>query len=301
MRWVFDKFGAAVTSAVEGILIAMLILSANAAVAQEHTKVGVTSIDCSAPTIVGTTQCGRKEPEKPKEKSKPSYKHQAAPAAQSPAGDGAKTDVVIGGVKESEVDRYLANYGKPPREAVRALLNPTDDNIAALLKKEAEQFAIVAYVAQRRTELTQAAQAGGQGESSQLNPNDLPSLIGMRVTVLVPADCANCAHTLRSVHQLVTEFPSVDGRIGVVGNYEQREFLLKTSSLGIFLPIVQIGNERIRQLGIRKLPAMIIGDTRFQTESVLQDEVNSALELEMKLVAYRKLNEKAAASKAGAK
>lgn len=62
---------------------------------------------------------------------------------------------------DANVAAFLANYGKPPQEAVRALLDPTDDNIRAWIRTQEKTLAVAAYVAQRMTALQQGSPAGG--------------------------------------------------------------------------------------------------------------------------------------------
>ena len=59
------------------------------------------------------------------------------------------TKPMIGGVSDDDIQAFLANHGKPPIEAVRALLNPTDENIRALVAQKKRQLLIAAYVAER--------------------------------------------------------------------------------------------------------------------------------------------------------
>jgi hypothetical protein len=57
---------------------------------------------------------------------------------------------------ERAVDDFLAGYGKPPREAVRALLDPTDQNIAAWALAQRRTLDLAAYVGNRLTALQRA-------------------------------------------------------------------------------------------------------------------------------------------------
>ena len=57
---------------------------------------------------------------------------------------------------DADVERYLAGHGRPPREVARALLDPSDANIAAMMRRLQRDQAIAAYVGQRMTELAQA-------------------------------------------------------------------------------------------------------------------------------------------------
>ncbi len=73
----------------------------------------------------------------------------AAPASATGSADSAESSI------EAAIDAYLAGYGKPPRAAVRALLDPSDANVAALLAEQVRQEARAAQVAARLTRLRQ--------------------------------------------------------------------------------------------------------------------------------------------------
>jgi thiol-disulfide isomerase/thioredoxin len=259
---------------------------------QDQFKVGTTSSYCASPTVIGPTQC--QIPPAPPKPPKPSAKANRPPATPEtkPQSD-APSDPIVGDVKESEVNDFLANYGKPSREAVRAILNPTDENIASLLKVERSQLAVTAYTAQRRVELTQATQAK---PSSELSQADLPSLIGMRVTVIVSTECKGCEQILPLVNQLVTEFPSVDARLGVIGAFDAKQFVQKTAVLGVYLPTAKVSVDRAHQLNLDTLPAIIVGDIRYPGEAVLSEPIESALDLERAVVEVRRRNEKIASA-----
>ena len=62
---------------------------------------------------------------------------------------------------DAEISAFLGDYGKPPREAVRALLDPTDDNIRAWIRAQQRTLAVAAYVARRMTALQQENPADG--------------------------------------------------------------------------------------------------------------------------------------------
>ena len=249
-------------------------------------QVGIIGQNCMSPTVVGLAKCGEQSLVKTPPKQEPTPKKNA-PKPQLPQTP--PQEVVIGGVKESEVDAYLSAHGKPPREFARAYLNPTDENIAALMKKEREQLALVSFIAQRRTDL---ADVGQQEQSGNANPADLPAVISMRITVLVGPECVNCAGILKVANQVVAEFPSLDVRIGVLGQFDQKQFVLRTAQLGVTLPAGPFSIERARQLQIKALPSVLIGDMRYQKEMVLNEETSNSIDLVAKVVQFRRANEK---------
>lgn len=273
-------------------LLAIAVGSQFLAVAQEQTVIGSTMTNCAAPTFVGTTQCSDRLV-KPAPLPVVAPKRVMPPKSAVEPRDSA-SDPVVGGVKESEVNEFLANYGKPSRQAVRALLNPSDENIASMLKVEKSQLAVAAYTAQRRVELSQQSGAS----ANELSQADLPALIGMRLTVLVAADCKGCEKVLPFVNQLVTEFPSVDARIGVLGLGDPKEFVIKAAELGVYLPVSKVSVERMRQLRLDTLPAILIGDTRYQGDPAVIGSISSALDLERAVVQVRRANEKKHATSA---
>lgn len=64
-------------------------------------------------------------------------------------------------VSEPMIDAFLSQYGKPPREAVRALLDPSDDNIRAWLRSRRHTLDNASYVAQRMTALDAQRDSAG--------------------------------------------------------------------------------------------------------------------------------------------
>ncbi len=62
---------------------------------------------------------------------------------------------------DERISAFLADYGKPPRYAVRALLDPTDDNIRAWIRAQQKTLAAAAYVARRMTALQRNPPAEG--------------------------------------------------------------------------------------------------------------------------------------------
>jgi hypothetical protein len=91
-------------------------------------QAGATAPDCRSALHVGPVQC---------------------------AGDPTRTDSERAAALERAVDAYLANFGKPPREAVRALLDPSDRNIELWAQEQRRTLAIAAFAAARLTAIQQ--------------------------------------------------------------------------------------------------------------------------------------------------
>jgi hypothetical protein len=76
--------------------------------------------------------------------------------------------------RESEVEASLAQWGKPPREAIRALLDPSDENVAALLKFQADSVARARRLAERMTVLSRQWVPPAAMEGASTSGTSLP-------------------------------------------------------------------------------------------------------------------------------
>jgi len=123
---------------------------------------------------------------------------------------------------EAQIDAALAGYGKPPREAIRALLDPSESNIRALLRKQEETLAVAAFVAARMTQM-QTEVAGPRAPKAALPPPDLPSLMQMSVTLLQAADDPEALAAYDALLALAREVPSLRAQVALVGTLAPQE------------------------------------------------------------------------------
>ena len=112
---------------------------------------------------------------------------------------------------EARVDEYLRQYGKPPREAVRALLDPSDRNIERYLMKQQQMLAVVSYVAARMSSLQAAADA--QGLPDLALPQNMASFMQMRLTLVTRAGDPQGQAALAALRQLLLQAPAIDARV----------------------------------------------------------------------------------------
>jgi len=114
--------------------------------------------------------------------------------------------------EERQVDAFLARYGKPPREAVRALLDPSDDNILAWLHSQNETLARANYVARRMS----ALQSQLDTRSARIGPlgaRDRAPMTSVRATLYArDLDAATLAGA-RSLGELQRRHPRLDARL----------------------------------------------------------------------------------------
>ncbi len=180
----------------------------------------------------------------------------------------------FGGVTDAEIDDYLASYGKPPRAAVRALLNPTDDNIATMAAEEKRRQVIAAYVAQRWTEFQQGKVASATNPTLDAYTT-LPLFVGMRLLLLVTPDCKECPRIAKAVKGLVEENPVLDGRLIVVSDDESAA-LDTLLQFGTSLPVSTVSVRQARSLGWTIFPAAEITDTKHQRQRMVTGNLSGA-------------------------
>jgi len=114
---------------------------------------------------------------------------------------------------ERQVDAFLAAYGKPPREAVRALLDPSDAHIAQLVAKQQETLALAAYVANRMTELQQRDQ-----RTPGPPPGDAALLSQMRLTLVQEPGDPDALEAMQALRAAMDQTSSLRVRIALVGS-----------------------------------------------------------------------------------
>jgi hypothetical protein len=117
---------------------------------------------------------------------------------------------------EALVDRYLADYGKPPREAVRALLDPSDANIRAMVQKQEETMAVASYVAARMT----AVEADAGAQAVHLSVADALAFRKMRIVLTQRPQSAQAQPALRLMRMLALRVPFLQARVELVGDFD---------------------------------------------------------------------------------
>jgi len=199
-------------------------------------------------------------------------------ACSERAADSAKPE----SASEAQVSEYLAEYGKPPREAVRALLYPSDKNIAAWIRKQRRVISIATYVAARMTEM-----------QSQLDPESLdhpmpasnsPAMVQMRVTLFLDAASGSSRLAARVLQQVVSRYPSVDGRIVQVGFQSERQPLNWLIELDTLLPISIASPDTINNFAF---PSVLIEDLRYGTRQRLNATNITPRQISDQMVALR--------------
>ena len=163
---------------------------------------------------------------------------------------------------EARVDAFLAAYGKPPREAVRALLDPSDAHIRAYLQKRQETLAVAAYVASRMTAL-QEAQAATLASSS-VKPSaaaarDPAAFQQLRVWLVREGGDADGQDAQEPLRALVRQFPAIQAGVSLVGDFSARALRQEVTAIGPLLSVRVVAADAVDE---QSLPYVQIEDLR---------------------------------------
>jgi len=135
---------------------------------------------------------------------------------------------------EAEVDRFLAGYGKPSREVARALLDPTDDHVRAMLRSEEQRLAVAAYVGSRLTELRERRDAAQPPAAA---PSALGAMVRMRALLVTPPEDADGRRATRELERVAAAFGALDARLVWVADLAPRAAAIEAAARGVTLPI----------------------------------------------------------------
>jgi hypothetical protein len=186
-------------------------------------------------------------------------------------------------VSEAQIDEYLAQYGKPPREAVRALLDPSDRNIAAWLRKQHEIIATASYVASRMTEI--AAESNSLRTVDYSVPSSqFPAMMQMRATLFFKFESSPSWRAVHALQTVVDHYPSIEGRLVHVGPLPDARRSKWLAALGTVLPLSTVPGETINNLSV---PSLLIEDLRYMTRQLLDATDLTAERVHEQIVALR--------------
>lgn len=230
-------------------LVALAAGASAAAVAPgDALRPGADVSDCRSALHAGPTNCPEAEPS-----SVRGATPDAADTAQATPSDGE-----LG--LEAQVDAYLASYGKPPREAVRALLDPSETNIRALVRKQEETLAVAAYVAERMTQLQREGKEA-DGPPKAIGPPDLPALMQMSVTLFQKLDDEQAAAARGALRVLARAVPALRARIALVGTPTSNELRAAVARVAAPLAAAAV---RPQDCAADALPFVRIEDLRYR-------------------------------------
>lgn len=209
-----------------------------------------------------------------------------SPAAALPATSAAASPApAAAGPTDTDIERYIADHGKPPREVARALLDPSDANVAAMMRRLQRDQAIAAYVGQRMTELSQSDPSLVVARGAA--PDDLPSFAGLRLVLVTRPDCAACDRAAQALQQLVATYPTLDARVAVAGARDAQQIVQYMARSGITLPTAPAADALLARFN-RAPPYLLVADVRHQREGLLAVADIDTGQLRQALLAFRR-------------
>ncbi len=165
---------------------------------------------------------------------------------------------------EEQVDAFLAAYGKPPREAVRALLDPSDVHIRAMLQKQQETLAVAAYVASRLSAMQQ--QVRGAPEAASEQAEDLPDFLQMRVTLVQRPRDPESRAVLQALRALVLRVPALQAQVALVGVFDAQRLRAELVQIDAPLAVAVAGPQTLEG---RETPFLQIEDLRNRRSQII--------------------------------
>jgi hypothetical protein len=215
------------------------------------------------------------------------------PVASPSAPAIATKSAVIGGVSDKEVEDFLQRWGKPSSEAVRATLNPTDENIAAMRKRNMADVALARYIGNRSAQIDPTSSSPQNVES--LGVGEAPALIRMKVILYTGIKCPACDRQITGLQTLTTQAPMLDASIAVVGNVSEKDLIIELARLGVVLPMRIAPPGEINRLG-KNPPFFHVVDLKNQSEGTLPSATESD-EIKLSIINFRKTNDTLMAKK----
>jgi hypothetical protein len=175
--------------------------------------------------------------------------------------------------REREVDEFLAQYGKPPRSAVRALLDPSDENIAAMQAEQVHREIVAAYIAQRLTEMQTAnGEIDPRGNKADLM---LSHFVGVSIVAYVPADCGSCREMYRMLRRFARNNPAADVRLAVISETNGRAPLSALLTGQLSLPASTLSPTQAAERGIVSYPVLEVDDARTGERRLLSPDIDA--------------------------
>lgn len=208
------------------------------------------------------------------------------------AGAPAPAALMIGGVSEQDVDEHIANWGKPSRQAVRATLNPTDENITSMRRKNQADLAMSAYIANRAAQIDASSSAL---KVETLSGTDAPLLNRMKVILFSPLKCGTCDRMLTALQTLAVQAPMLEASVAVTSSVSEKDIILELTRLGLTLPVRPSQPSELSRLG-KSPPFIHIVDAKNQVEGTISASA-SVDEVKTAIISYRKLNDERLAKK----
>lgn len=223
----------------------------------------------------------------------PTVRLPAAPVASTVrSGTSTAATAVVGGVSEKDIDDHLASWGKPSRQAIRAVLNPTDENIIEMRRKNQADLAMSSYIANRASQIDSSTSAI---KVESLGGTEAPALNRMKVILYAPLKCGTCDQMFSALQALAVQAPMLDASIAVTSPASEKDIIVELARLGLTLPVRTSQSNELARLA-KKPPFLHIVDAKNQLEGTIPASA-TADEIKVAIISYRKSNDDRLAKK----
>lgn len=187
---------------------------------------------------------------------------------------------------EARVDAYLANFGKPPRAAVRALLEPSDENIQAFVTDQKNTLSLAAYVAARMTALKDRLAPGADAATGQ-NPAlrfQLQAFGQARLRLFQKPGETSTASLMQAMAELAQVMPGLQVGVQIVGPLDPAQLKREISRID---PQLSVEVTSPGQVPDQALPFLRLDDIERGTSRDFEANPRSAMQLGRALLSSR--------------
>lgn len=176
---------------------------------------------------------------------------------------------------QARIDDFLSQYGKPPRAAIRALLDPSDDNIRLMILQQQDSLGMATYLAARMTQLQNAFPVQ---VNSPVKPDAFGSLLAGKSLVYYTQqnDVNALISNISPLILLAQSFPSLSVQIAVVGQVSAEALRQLIRQLPPTLLVRRSGPEWAANTS---LPALVLSDAHHQQVIDISDAMPSLQDL----------------------
>lgn len=259
-----------------GIACAILLQGSEGALAASFLTPGVIGQKCGSFLSPGALQaCKKKEEDK------------KAEAENTPHGK-AKT-------LHTRLKEFYQHYGKPPKAAAKALLDPTPQNIDAWALEEVRNQDNAAMVAAELTAAEKRIEEKAEAVPVQeLEQAKIPTMYSddMKVTLWSrTGQCPGCTAMTHEIQALAVENPSMIVQEKLVGAQSLSDAINYAAHGGLDFSVFPTDKKAALQKGIDAVPAIVLDDLEYHRHYVIKQPVD--LEgLRREIMAFRYFNMK---------
>ena len=174
--------------------------------------------------------------------------------------------------------RFYKNYGKPPKAAAAALLDPTPENIKGWALEEIRSQNNAAAVAAALTTEEKKIENSEQNIPSEVAAEaKMPTYFADDITVTMwggGVKCPACKAQQAALQAMATENPTMNIKEELVGKTSLQEVVDYETQSGLDFNVLPVTKSDAVKAGIKALPSLVITDEEYHHTAVLTGFVN---------------------------